>query len=134
VGLTSAEDRVQPTVQVQPDRRSSDRVEVPLIGRRARLQPHRQLSPKDRIEKIRGNIALLLFGLLAAIVLGSFGLMWVRPISMLGGLKDWLTIVLAPVVGLFGAASAFYYRDREWERILEESRGSELKTSDLKPD
>jgi hypothetical protein len=80
---------------------------VPLIGRKVSSNAH--------FHKVQANLAFLLFALLAAIVLGSLLVLWQNPQLWQKDLKDWLTIVVAPVVGLFGAASAFYYRDRKEE-------------------
>lgn len=66
---------------------------------------------KDR-ERLRGFIALGLLGLLAAIVVASFVFIFLHYKSDLSKLKSILDILFAPVVGLVGAATGFYFGEK----------------------
>jgi len=66
--------------------------------------PYRLTSEAKR-ENMRGWLAAALFWLLALTLLGSFVLQWVHPERN----KDWLNMVLSPLVALVGAATGFYF-------------------------
>jgi len=87
------------------------------------LQPKRGLeeprlgAPYDPArfrEWLRGLVALGLVVLLIGIVTGSYFLVWTNKNT--NSVKDWLTAVLTPIVGLVGAVTGFYYGGRESER------------------
>ncbi len=68
----------------------------------------RPYDPEPEREKKRGQIALILILLLVGIVFGSFVTLsfgWVKP----DALEKLLTVVFAPIVGLVGAVTGFYY-------------------------
>ena len=64
-------------------------------------------SDEDR-ERIRGLVALVLIGLLAAVVVGSFIGLATGTIEM-KDLKELLTILFGPLIALVGAATGFYF-------------------------
>jgi hypothetical protein len=68
-------------------------------------------SEQDR-ERVRGLVALLLIGLLAFAVVGSFIGLATKMIEM-KDLKELLTIVLGPLIALVGAATGFYFGERK---------------------
>jgi len=68
-------------------------------------------STEEVRESLRGVIAYALLGILAFVILGSFVTLWF----------DWgtgadvdalLTILFAPLIGLVGAVTGFYYGER----------------------
>jgi hypothetical protein len=79
------------------------------------LSPHSFVSSpynidRDREQK-RGLIALILVGLLAAVVLLSFAGLLTSRIE-LKDLKELLTVILSPLVALVGAATGFYFGEK----------------------
>lgn len=68
-------------------------------------------DPAADREKKRGRIALTLVYLLCAVVLASFSYAFYRPADI-DALKALLEIVFAPVVGLVGAATGFYFGEK----------------------
>jgi hypothetical protein len=60
-------------------------------------------------ERLRGRIALLLIALLIAMVLISFVMLWFLPTSRFDSLMRLLQIIFAPIIGLVGAVTGFYY-------------------------
>jgi hypothetical protein len=64
-------------------------------------------SDQDR-ERIRGYVALILIGLLAVVIVGSFVGLATGWTSM-ADLEKWLTIIVGPLVALVGAATGFYF-------------------------
>ncbi|HVD03717.1 MAG TPA: hypothetical protein VNF75_06235 [Candidatus Dormibacteraeota bacterium] len=83
--------------------------EVPLPERDSEGQPGSPYTPLfDRREKVRTNIAHWLLALVVILGLGlpvAYFLKWVSP----SGLKDLLTGVWTPILGIFGAVTGFYY-------------------------
>ena len=68
---------------------------------------------RDRETK-RGWIAMLLIALLVAIVVMSFGTLWwgVKDKISATDLKDFLAILIGPVVGLVGTVAGFYFGEK----------------------
>lgn len=64
---------------------------------------------RDREQK-RGWIALILVGLLAAVIILSFIGLFLK--VELKDLKELLTIILSPLVALVGAATGFYFGEK----------------------
>jgi hypothetical protein len=60
-------------------------------------------------EQRRGQIALLLVALLIAVILISFIMLWLLPADRFDGLMELLQILFAPIIGLVGAVTGFYY-------------------------
>jgi hypothetical protein len=66
------------------------------------------VGPARPVERTRALLAYLLFGLLAGIIVVLLGLLALKRITtpdfgMIGG------VLIAPVVGLLGAATGYYY-------------------------
>ena len=59
-------------------------------------------------EDMRGKIAAGLVVLLAFVVAGAFGTLWVAG-ELTEGVKDVLTLVLGPVATLVGSATGYYF-------------------------
>ena len=68
----------------------------------------RPYDPRPAREKVRGRIALLLLALLAGTILLTFATLWFG-IFDASAAKELLAVLLAPLVGLVGAATGFYY-------------------------
>lgn len=68
-------------------------------------------DPAQDREKVRGRIALILVFLLLGIVAVSFVAIWFK-MAPLTDVKGILELVLAPVVGLVGAVTGFYYGEK----------------------
>lgn len=74
-------------------------------------------NPEEDREKKRGTIALILVCLLAGIVAGAFiyvliSLFILKSFRDLDSLKTLLEIVFAPVVGLVGSVTGFYFGEK----------------------
>jgi hypothetical protein len=65
-------------------------------------------DPRRQRESIRGVVAALLLGLLCFIVIASFLSYWLDVVEQ-DALEGLLTIIFAPVIGLVGAATGFYF-------------------------
>jgi hypothetical protein len=65
-------------------------------------------------EKTRGQVAAVLLGILAFLVAGSFISLWFDWASS-EELDTLLTILFAPIIGLVGAATGFYFGERAAE-------------------
>ena len=59
-----------------------------------------------------GRIAVLLLALLAGTILGIFLLLWLGTIDVPGA-KEFLAVLVSPLVGLVGAATGFYYGGKD---------------------
>ena|SRR5215468_8476239 len=68
-------------------------------------------DPSRQREHVRAGIAYALIGLLIAIILFSFGLLLFSTKGF-DEVKGMLELVLAPVVGLVGAVTGFYYGEK----------------------
>jgi hypothetical protein len=62
-------------------------------------------------ETLRGRIAAALLGILAFIVVAAFLTIWFDWADD-GELTDLLTLIFAPVLGLVGAVTGFYYGEK----------------------
>jgi hypothetical protein len=60
-------------------------------------------------EQLRGRIALLLIALLIAMIIISFIMLWILPADRFDSLTKLLQIIFAPIIGLVGAVTGFYY-------------------------
>jgi hypothetical protein len=60
-------------------------------------------------EQLRGRIALLLIALLIAVIFISFIMLWFLPANRFDSLIELLQIIFAPIIGLVGAVTGFYY-------------------------
>src|SRR5437763_1402700 len=100
VGLTPTD---PPTLEIKP---------VPVAVTRS------QYDAEKARDDIRGRMALLLIRLLIFIVVAAFVSIWLPVliawkkggyIEIATPLKDMLQLLLAPVVGLVGAATGYYF-------------------------
>jgi len=67
-------------------------------------------------EGTRGRIALILIGLLAAVVVAALGLIYLRAMGYnvaTAEVKEVLTTLLPPIVALVGSATGFYFGGHE---------------------
>lgn len=71
----------------------------------------KEYSPDEDREKVRGNIAMGLVLLLAALILLSFVSLWLG-LATSADLKSILELVFTPVVALVGSATGFYFGGR----------------------
>lgn len=71
-------------------------------------EPSIEEGPAKRVERTRATLAYCLFGLLAGILAVLFGLLAAQTLTA-QQFADVAGVVLAPVVGLFGAATGYYY-------------------------
>ncbi len=69
-------------------------------------------DPAEDREKLRGKIALALVAILAFIVFSSVVLTLFQPLNGLDAIKSLLDILLAPIVGLVGAVTGFYFGEK----------------------
>lgn len=65
-------------------------------------------DPLRNRENIRGTIALLLIGLMAATILVSFVMLWIHP-DRSKELHELLALTFGPLVALVGAATGYYF-------------------------
>ena len=65
-------------------------------------------DPLKERENVRGAVALLLIGLMAATIVASFILLWIHP-DRSRELHDLLALVFGPLVALVGAATGYYF-------------------------
>jgi hypothetical protein len=75
----------------------------------AGLLPGTLLPIPYQRERRRGQIALLLVALLVAVVVLSFAALWFLPTNRFDSLMKLLQILFAPIIGLVGAVTGFYY-------------------------
>ena len=68
-------------------------------------------DPAPEREKIRGSIALILVWLLVGLVAALFLSVWFFGTD-LTNIKTILELVLAPIIGLVGAITGFYYGEK----------------------
>jgi hypothetical protein len=69
-----------------------------------------QLAPIPlQREQRRGQIALLLIALLIVVIVTSFIMLWLLPADRFDSLMELLQIIFAPIIGLVGAVTGFYY-------------------------
>jgi hypothetical protein len=68
-------------------------------------------DPSRQREHVRAGIAYALIGLLIVIILFSFALLLFSSKSF-DEIKGMLELLLAPVVGLVGAVTGFYYGEK----------------------
>ncbi|MCW5773291.1 MAG: hypothetical protein KIT16_16745 [Rhodospirillaceae bacterium] len=71
-------------------------------------------DPAKERETRRGWIAMLLIALLIGIVIFGFVTLWFGPGGKLTAaeLKDFLAILIGPVVGLVGTVAGFYFGEK----------------------
>ena len=69
--------------------------------------PPRELPPRP-VEKTRATLAYLLFALLAAVIAADLALLAAGTLTP-QSFDNVTGVVLAPVVGLLGAATGYYY-------------------------
>jgi hypothetical protein len=65
-------------------------------------------GPAKRVEKTRATLAYCLFALLAAVIGVDLGLLAAGTLNA-QGFDNVTGVVIAPVVGLLGAATGYYY-------------------------
>ncbi len=70
-------------------------------------------NPDPEREKLRGKIALILVSLLVGIVLMAFFTLWFAAPEKVSKLKEVLDLVVAPIVGIVGAVTGFYFGGKE---------------------
>jgi hypothetical protein len=75
------------------------------------LPPERPYDPARARERMRGVIAVLLLLFLAAVIVAGFVTLWLD-LAAIEELDTLLTITFAPLVGLVGAVTGFYYGAR----------------------
>jgi hypothetical protein len=66
-------------------------------------------DPEPEREKLRGWIALILVGLLVAVVVFAFLTLWFGEAAHQSDLKALLDLIIAPIVGVVGAVTGFYF-------------------------
>ncbi len=71
----------------------------------------KQYDPARQREHVRAGIAYLLIGLLVGIIVLSF-LMLILAGRSFDEVKGMLELLLAPIVGLVGAVTGFYYGEK----------------------
>lgn len=66
-------------------------------------------DPEPEREKLRGWIALMLVSLLVAVVVFAFMTLWFGDTAHQSNLKVLLDLIIAPIVGVVGAVTGFYF-------------------------
>jgi hypothetical protein len=69
-------------------------------------------NPAQDREKLRGKIALVLVVILGFIVVSAVVFVFINPVNGLGAMKPVLDVLLAPIVGLVGAVTGFYFGEK----------------------
>jgi hypothetical protein len=75
------------------------------------LDVARPYDPTRARERMRGAIAIVLLSILGAVVLFAFIGLWTQSI-LIEDMRTLLEILFAPLVGLVGAVTGFYYGSR----------------------
>jgi hypothetical protein len=78
------------------------------------LDVDRPYDPTRARERMRGAIAIVLLSILGAVVLFAFAALWSARVTI-DDLRTLLEILFAPLVGLVGAVTGFYYGSRARE-------------------
>jgi hypothetical protein len=73
-------------------------------------------DPAPEREKKRGVIALVLVSALCGVVVLAFACIFLVPAANIELLKSVLDIVFAPIVGLVGAVTGFYFGENPGDR------------------
>ncbi len=84
---------------------------APDPGRQPGLFETDRPSTEEKRESLRGTIAYALLGILAFVVVGSFVTLWFNW-GTGEELDTLLTLLFAPLIGLVGAVTGFYYGER----------------------
>jgi hypothetical protein len=74
----------------------------------------RPYDPAPERERKRGLIALVLVSALCGIIVMAFAFVFVRPMTPenVEALKSVLALIFAPIVGLVGAVTGFYFGEK----------------------
>jgi hypothetical protein len=121
--VSSPSDQLEGTPSSQPEEQAAEATQELAAGSED-LQPPGGLIPPVKLpfdpdayrEKMRGYVALILLGqLLVTITLPWLALWWQW--TDVAGAKEILTIILAPVSGLVGAATGFYFGEKVARRL-----------------
>ncbi len=65
-------------------------------------------DPERARENYRGVIALILIGLMAALITATFALFWLHP-DRSKDVQQFFSLIFGPVVALVGAATGYYF-------------------------